>query len=129
MSSVTRSDWKTRLDEARAPGWRGKPGWFKLRKAKQGKLKDLSGYNLRGADLRNADLSQVEMIKVDLKGADLQNANLQGADLSSANLIEVNLKDANLWGANLERAVVREEQLADTLDLRRVIMPGGETKE
>ena len=78
---------------------------------REGKIKDLSGANLRDANLRNAELRDADLKYADLRWADLRYADLKYADLSNADLSNANLRYADLSKAELSNADLRDADL------------------
>lgn len=96
--------------------------------------------DLRGADLSEANFFDMNLSRANLNGVFLYESDLSKANLSETNLREaildcVDLREANLSGADLTRAVLNrvdlrqacytDEQLAQPLEKKDVILRDG----
>ena len=85
---------------------------------------DLRSADLRSADLRYADLRKADLIDADLRSADLRSADLRSADLRNADLIDADLIDADLIDADLSNAIMLNNNLRETKNLKQEQLEG-----
>ena len=91
---------------------------------------NLSGANmveteLARANLQGATMAGVYLVKGNLTGGRLERADLRGANLKFTKFEDATLDKANVEDADFSRALINDEQLAKTINLKKAITAPG----